>query len=177
MVNIWNLLTNTQLKEATSKDLFALGSNQFLDFNAQPALKQIDTMKKYTSFMKADGLGILQDGLFVKTFSVNDSSATVKPSNIFDSSTDPDADKYTCAIIAASATASDSGFRLEGKWKDSVAIMRQQSWSASGQEPLQLYYAGEALYFNDDYPIVFTASGSIAGTVEVAVVIVARGGI
>jgi len=175
-VNLWGRLTGKQTKDVTSKELAQLGQLTYVDLKAKEALNQLEDLNNKLSFLTAKGAPILSDGIYVKTYTINNNSQDVKPSNIFDSSTDPYANKYLLRLLGVSCTFSDAGAQITGKIKDTVAIMRRAASSASGQEPMQIYDAG-GIYFNEDYPLTFAEGGNVSTTLEVAVAIVSRGGV
>jgi len=175
MSRAWTKVINTQLKDLTSDDLSKLGQLMFVDPKAITEFEQLNLLTQTAKTLQSPGQDILADGIEVQTYSINNSSATIKPSTVFDASTDPFADTYLCKIIGISATFSDAGANISGKLKDTVAIMRKTASSSASQEPLLLYNPN-GTYFNESNPIVIAESGSVATTIEVAVAIVARGG-
>ena len=175
MSRAWTKLINTQLKDVTSDDLAKLSQLMFVDPKAITEFESLQNLVKTAEVLQTPGQSIFADSIAVQTFTINSSSANVKPSTVFDATAHPYADTYLCQLLAVSCTFSDSGANITGAIKDTVAVMRRTSSSSSGQEPLQLY-GPELLYFNENNPIVFTEGAGVSTTLEVAVAIVARGG-
>lgn len=174
MSRAWTKLINTQLKDLTSDDLAKLGQLMYVDPKAKGEFEQLNLLRETALNLQAPGQKIFADSLTTQTYTINSSSCNVKPSTIFDASTHPYSDTYLCVLLAASGTSSDTGARVTGKFKDVVAIMREQSWSSASQEPLSLY--NSELFFNEANPIVFTEGTGVSTVIEVAVAIVSRGG-
>lgn len=175
MGDLWARLTDTQTKDVTSSDLMNLGQRTFIDAGAKASLSQLEDLTNKLRFLTANGAPILADSITVKSYTIDNSSQEVKPSNIFDATSDPFASGYLCKVIGVSATFSDAGAALTGKLKNTVAIMRGVSSVAASQEPLLLYNP-DGTYFNENNPLVFAESGNVSTTIEIAVAIVSRGG-
>jgi hypothetical protein len=175
MSRAWTKLINTQTKDVTSSDLMKLSQLMYIDPNAIKEFEALTQLMTSVKVLQSPGQNIFADSLQLSTQTINNETATFKPSTIYDG--EPFASDYLVQLLAISATVGDGdtgGIQISlTDGSNSLLLSRATAVTFSG--PFSLVPANP-VYLNESNYLSIINAASVDMPTVVYCALVARGG-
>ena len=175
MSRAWTKLINTQTKDVTSSDLMKLSQLMYIDPAARAEYKALQDLMESVKILQTPGQNIFADSIQLSTQTINNETASFKPSTIYDGETY--ASDYLVQILAISVVAGggDTATMALSLSDGSSTMILQKPASVTAAAPLT-YMPTDPLYITESTFLNVTNAASVDGTTCVCAAIVARGG-
>lgn len=174
-MSLYNKLTSTQLKDLTSADVMKLGQLSFVDMSSIAQLNQLKNIQEHQNNLVSPGSQVFADSLKMSAQTVNETTASWKPSTVY--SSEPYADTYLIQVLAISVmtTGGDTGTISIGLTDGSNIMVVQKATSVTAAGPLS-FEPNSPLYINESNYLTINNAAGVDASVVVYCAIVSRGG-
>ena len=152
-----------------------LGQLTYVDIKSIDELNQLNKITKHSLNLVASGAAVFADSLKMAAATVNASTATFKPSTIYDSETYASTYLVQVLAISASAGVGDTATVSIGLTDGSNNLMLEKPTNVTVTAPLT-FEPTSPLYINELNYLSINNSASVDSTITVYCALVARGG-
>ena len=171
----WTKLIDTQTKDVTSTDLMKLSQLMYIDPKAIREFEALQNLMQSVKILQTPGQNVFADSIKLATQTINNETASFKPSTIYDGETY--ASDYLVQILSLSVVASggDTATMALSLADGSSTMILLKPTSVTAAAPLT-YTPTDPIYITEDTYLNVTNAASVDGTTTVCAAIVARGG-
>jgi len=181
MSRAWDLLKGKKARQITGANIEGVGSSIFIQPENKVALKEWEAMSRAASTLAFKGGLPWPDSIILyQATPAASSTATIKPSTLFDSSLHPDAAGYLCVLYGISIQGSTDAVRMTISLYDgstSSALLVNAEATPASPAPQDLGLQAGPIYFTEDvYITAAETAGASAAKVDMRIAIISRGG-